>query len=142
MDFRLSEDQLMFKKMFADFCTKEIRPRASTSTRPRPTGGSLRKAVDQGFWAALVPEELDGPGLDTYTYMLMLEELARADLSTAFTQRPQQPGGQAGARFRHGRTERTATWRPWPLARCWAPLPWESRRRIRHRCPLDQPAQW
>ncbi|NIV35171.1 MAG: acyl-CoA dehydrogenase, partial [Anaerolineae bacterium] len=27
MDFRLSEDQLMFKKMFADFCTNEIRPR-------------------------------------------------------------------------------------------------------------------
>ena len=26
MDFRLNEDQLMFKKMFADFCTNEIRP--------------------------------------------------------------------------------------------------------------------
>ena len=39
--------------------------------------------MDQGFWAALVPEELDGGGLDIYTYMLMLEELARADMSTA-----------------------------------------------------------
>ena len=36
-----------------------------------------------GFCAALVPEDEDGCGLDVYTYMLMLEELARADMSTA-----------------------------------------------------------
>jgi alkylation response protein AidB-like acyl-CoA dehydrogenase len=84
MDFRLSEDQLMFKKMFADFCTKEIRPQGEhiDQTEEQPVD-LLNKAVDQGFWAALVPEELEGCGLDTYTYMLMLEELARADMSTA-----------------------------------------------------------
>ena len=84
MDFRLSEDQLMFKKMFADFCTKEIRPQGRTD-RPaeEPPVDLLEKAVDQGFWAALVPEEMDGCGLDVFTYMLMLEELARADMSTA-----------------------------------------------------------
>ena len=86
MDFRLSEDQLMFKKMFADFCTKEIRPHGEQIDQSEePPVELLQKAVDQGFWAALVPEELDGAGLDTYTYMLMLEELARADLSTALT---------------------------------------------------------
>ncbi|MCL7454523.1 MAG: acyl-CoA dehydrogenase family protein [Anaerolineae bacterium] len=84
MDFRLSEDQLMFKKMFADFCTKEIRPRGEhIDQAEEPPVELLQKAVDQGFWAALVPEELEGCGLDTYTYMLMLEELGRADLSTA-----------------------------------------------------------
>jgi alkylation response protein AidB-like acyl-CoA dehydrogenase len=86
MDFRLSEDQLMFKKMFADFCTKEIRPQGEQIDQSEePPVELLQKAVDQGFWAALVPEELDGAGLDTYTYMLMLEELGRADLSTALT---------------------------------------------------------
>lgn len=84
MDFRLSEDQLMFKKMFADFCTNEVRPRGEQIDQTeQPPLDLLQKAVDQGFWAALVPEEMDGAGLDTYTYMLMLEELARADLSTA-----------------------------------------------------------
>ena len=84
MDFRLTEDQLRFKKMFADFCTKEIRPRGEQiDHEEEPPIDLLEKAVDQGFWAALVPEEMDGCGLDVYTYMLMLEELARADMSTA-----------------------------------------------------------
>jgi hypothetical protein len=84
MDFRLSEDQLMFKRMFADFCTKEIRPQGEQIDQAEePPTALLDKAVDQGFWAALVPEELEGCGLDAYTYMLMLEELARADMSTA-----------------------------------------------------------
>ncbi len=86
MDFRLNEDQLMFKKMFADFCTKEIRPQGEQIDQSEePPQDLLQKAVDQGFWAALVPEEMDGAGLDTFTYMLMLEELARADMSTALT---------------------------------------------------------
>jgi alkylation response protein AidB-like acyl-CoA dehydrogenase len=86
MDFRLTEDQLMFKKMFADFCTKEIRPQGEQIDHEEaPPVDLLQKSVDQGFWAALVPEELEGCGLDVYTYMLMLEELARADMSTALT---------------------------------------------------------
>jgi alkylation response protein AidB-like acyl-CoA dehydrogenase len=84
MDFRLDEDQRMFKRMFADFCTKEIRPRGEQIDQSEePPVDLLDAAVDQGFWAALVPEELDGAGLDIYTYMLMIEELARADMSTA-----------------------------------------------------------
>jgi alkylation response protein AidB-like acyl-CoA dehydrogenase len=84
MDFRLTEDQLMFKNMFADFCTKEIRPRGEQIDQEEaPPVDLLQKAVDQGFWAALVPEEREGCGLDVFTYMLMLRELARADMSTA-----------------------------------------------------------
>jgi len=84
MDFRLNEDQLMFKKMFADFCTNEIRPMGEQIDQSEePPVDLLDEAVEQGFCAALVPEELDGCGLDIYTYMLMLEELARADMSTA-----------------------------------------------------------
>jgi alkylation response protein AidB-like acyl-CoA dehydrogenase len=84
MDFRLTEDQLMFKKMFADFCTKEIRPQGEhIDQAEEPPTELLDAAVDQGFWAALVPEDQDGCGLDVFTYMLMLEELARADMSTA-----------------------------------------------------------
>jgi alkylation response protein AidB-like acyl-CoA dehydrogenase len=84
MDLRLSEAQLMFKSMFTDFCTQEIRPWGEQIDQSEePPVNLLGKAVDQGFWAALVPEDCDGCGLDVYTYMLMLEELARADMSTA-----------------------------------------------------------
>jgi alkylation response protein AidB-like acyl-CoA dehydrogenase len=84
MDFGLNEDQLMFKNMFADFCTNEIRPRGEQIDQSEvPPVDLLEEAVEQGFCAALVPEEEDGCGLDVYTYMLMLEELARADMSTA-----------------------------------------------------------
>ena len=84
MDFTLNEDQRMFQKMFVDFCVNEIRPQGEQIDQSEePPIALLEKAVDQGFWAALVPEEYDGCGLDIYTYMLMLEELARADMSTA-----------------------------------------------------------
>ena len=84
MDFSLNEDQRLFQKMFASFCAKEVRPRGGQiDQEEEPPLDLLDKAVDQGFWAALVPEESDGAGLDPLTYMLMLEELARADLSTA-----------------------------------------------------------
>jgi alkylation response protein AidB-like acyl-CoA dehydrogenase len=84
MDLSLSEDQLMFKRMFADFCTREVRPLGEQIDQTEePPVDLLQKAVDQGFWAALVPEQMDGAGLDVYTYTLLLEELARADMSTA-----------------------------------------------------------
>lgn len=84
MDLRLSEEQLMFKKMFADFCTKEIRPKGEhIDQKEDPPEDILQKAVDQGFWAALVPEDREGAGMDVYTYTMMLEELGRADVSTA-----------------------------------------------------------
>jgi alkylation response protein AidB-like acyl-CoA dehydrogenase len=86
MNFRLSEEQLMFKKMFSDFCTKEIRPHGEEIDQTEePPVKLLQKAASQGFWAALIPEELGGAGMDIFTYMLMLEELARADMSTALT---------------------------------------------------------
>jgi alkylation response protein AidB-like acyl-CoA dehydrogenase len=86
MDLKLSEDQLMFIKMFADFCTNEIRPLGEQIDQSEdPPLDLLNQAVDQGFWAALVPEKLDGCGLDVYTYMIMLQELARADMSVALT---------------------------------------------------------
>lgn len=86
MDFKLSDEQLMFKKMFTDFCMKEIRPHGEEIDKTEePPVALLEKAAAQGFWAALVPEEMGGAGMDTVTYIMMLEELARADMSMALT---------------------------------------------------------
>lgn len=86
MDLKLSEEQLMFKEMFADFCSKEIRPHGEQIDQSEePPVNLLQKAARQGFWAALIPEDMGGSGMDIFTYMMLLEELARADISTALT---------------------------------------------------------
>jgi len=120
--------------MFADFCTNEIRPQGEQiDQQEEPPLELLARAVEQGFWAALVPEDLDGCGLDVYTYMLLLEELARADLSTALilsvhnslVVKPLLDHGSSSSpsSTTAARTSGSVTWRPSPSARCWAPLP-------------------
>lgn len=86
MDLNLSDEQVMFKKALAGFCSREIRPRSEEIDQSESLPVDvLQKSVDQGFWAALAPAELGGAGMDILNYMLMLEEIARADLSTALT---------------------------------------------------------
>jgi len=86
MDFSLSEEQRMFQKMFADFCQKEVAPQAQeTDHEEKPPLEILRKAAMQGFLGAIVPEEYGGAALDTLSYCLLLEEVAKACMSTAMT---------------------------------------------------------
>ncbi len=86
MDFALTEEQQMFQRMFRDFAAKEVAPLAEeTDHEERPPLELLRKAAMQGFLGALVPEEYGGVGLDAVSYCLLLEELAKACVSTAMT---------------------------------------------------------
>lgn len=84
MDYKLSDEQQMFREMFADFAAREIAPQAERidheETIPQEI---LQKLAGQGFLAALVPEEMGGVGLDVISYCLLLEEMGRADISTA-----------------------------------------------------------
>jgi alkylation response protein AidB-like acyl-CoA dehydrogenase len=86
MDFALNEEQRMFQRMFRDFVTNEIAPLAEEidqeETLPLEV---LQEAAMQGFLGALLPEEFEGAALDTISYCLLLEELARACASTAMT---------------------------------------------------------
>jgi len=86
MDFSLNEEQKMFRKMFADFCEKEVKPLGEQTDQEEELPAEiLEKCVDQGFLAALIPEEMDGAGLDMVSYCMLLEELGKACLSTALT---------------------------------------------------------
>ncbi len=87
MDFRLTEDQEMFRQMFAQFAEKEVEPLAEEIDKKEHIPPELlQKAAEQGFFGALVPEEpYYGAGLDTISYLLMLEELAKHCTSTALT---------------------------------------------------------
>ncbi len=84
MDFALSEEQRMFRDMFRNFAAKELAPRAEeidhAETMPPEI---IRKAVDQGFFGATLPEEYYGAALDHVSYVLLLENLATACASLA-----------------------------------------------------------
>jgi alkylation response protein AidB-like acyl-CoA dehydrogenase len=84
MDFTLTDEQRMFQKMFAEFALKEVQPLAEHIDRQEEIPASLfQKAAEQGFLAALIPEEKGGAGLDFVSYCLLLEELAAASMSFA-----------------------------------------------------------
>ena len=86
MDFALNEEQRMFQKMFRDFVTNEVAPLAEEiDQEEKPPLELLPKAAMQGFLGALLPEEYEGVALDAISYCLLLEELARACVSTAMT---------------------------------------------------------
>ena len=86
MEFTFSEEQQMFRAMFRDFSTKEVAPRAEEiDHEEKPPLDTLRKAANQGFLGATLPEDYFGAELDTVSYVLLIETLARDCMSTAVT---------------------------------------------------------
>jgi alkylation response protein AidB-like acyl-CoA dehydrogenase len=84
MDFGLTEEQRMFRDMFRDFAQGEIAPSAEHLDRAEePPADNFRKIAGQGLLAAPLPEAYAGAALDTLSYTMWLEELARACMSTA-----------------------------------------------------------
>jgi alkylation response protein AidB-like acyl-CoA dehydrogenase len=82
MDLQLSDEQRMIREMARDFAQTEILPIAAhfdeTGEFPFQT---VRKMGEMGFMGIEVPEEFGGAGLDTISYVLALEEIAKADAS-------------------------------------------------------------
>ena len=86
MDFTFSEEQQMFLAMFRDFSTKEIAPKAEELDHEEKLPlDALRKAANQGFLGATLPEDYFGVGLDYVSYALLVATLARDCMSTAVT---------------------------------------------------------
>jgi alkylation response protein AidB-like acyl-CoA dehydrogenase len=84
MDFSLSEEQRMFRDMFRDFAQGEIAPNAEhlDKAEEAPTE-NFKKIAMQGLLAASLPEAYGGAELDTLSYSMWLEELAKACMTTA-----------------------------------------------------------
>ena len=84
MHFAFTEEQTMFRDMFADFAAKEVEPRAEHMAEDEDVPAALlKKAAAQGFLGALTPEDYGGAALDPMSYILLLEEVAKSDMSTA-----------------------------------------------------------
>jgi butyryl-CoA dehydrogenase len=83
MDFSLTPEQDLIQKTARDFAMKEVLPQAAAIDREHRFPAELvRRMADLGFLGIAVPEEHGGAGLDTVTYVLVMEEISRACAST------------------------------------------------------------
>ncbi|HEX2714337.1 MAG TPA: acyl-CoA dehydrogenase family protein [Candidatus Acidoferrales bacterium] len=84
MDFSLTDDQRLIRDTVRQFMEAEVRPLIRQYDREEKfPEAELRKLGEMGCCGMLVPEEWGGAGLDTLSYVLMLEEVARVDAATA-----------------------------------------------------------
>ena len=80
----LTEEQREIRNLARDFAQKEIAPYISDwDERAHFEPSIVTKMGELGFLGMLLPEEYDGLGVDTSTYLVALEEIAAVDASTA-----------------------------------------------------------
>src|SRR5262245_11208555 len=86
MDFELTSDQREIQALAHDFAVAEITPNASDWDRDHRFPDELYpKLADLGLMGVCVSEEYGGAGADFLSYVLVLEELSRADASVGVT---------------------------------------------------------
>lgn len=78
MDFTLSKEHEMARKLFSEFAEREVKPLAQEIDEeerfPRETVEKMQKL---GFMGIPMPKEYGGQGCDTLTYVLAVEELSK-----------------------------------------------------------------
>ena len=86
MDFELTADQREIQGLTREFADAEIAPHASEWDREHRFPRDLfAKLAELGLMGACVPEEYGGAGADFLSYILVLEELSRADAGVGVT---------------------------------------------------------
>ncbi|MDQ3791856.1 MAG: acyl-CoA dehydrogenase family protein, partial [Actinomycetota bacterium] len=86
MNFELTAEQQEIKTQVAEFADREVAPYAAELDREdRVPFETLEKLAGIGFMGLCVPEELSGAGEDFLSYVLLLEEISRADAGVGVT---------------------------------------------------------
>jgi alkylation response protein AidB-like acyl-CoA dehydrogenase len=86
MDFSLSADQREIQALTREFAQAEIEPNAAAWDRGHHFPRELfTKLAELGLMGVCVPEEYGGAGADFVSYILVLEELSRADAGVGVT---------------------------------------------------------
>jgi alkylation response protein AidB-like acyl-CoA dehydrogenase len=86
MDFELTADQREIQALARELANAEIAPNATTWDRQHRFPDELYpKLADVGLMGVCIPEEYGGAGADFLSYILVLEELSRADASVGVT---------------------------------------------------------
>ncbi|SNZ01466.1 acyl-CoA dehydrogenase family protein [Flagellimonas pacifica] len=84
MEFTLSEEQLMIQQAAKDFALNELLPGVieRDDAQKFPTE-QVKKMGELGFLGMMVNEKYGGSGLDTLSYVLVMEELSKIDASAS-----------------------------------------------------------
>ncbi|RJP23289.1 MAG: acyl-CoA dehydrogenase [Candidatus Abyssobacteria bacterium SURF_5] len=79
MDFQLSEEQIIFKKMVHDFADERLAPLVDTWEREGFVRDLtlIKEYADRGLLGITLPEKYGGGGLTAFDAILAMEELAR-----------------------------------------------------------------
>ncbi|MGH9689809.1 MAG: acyl-CoA dehydrogenase family protein [Candidatus Acidiferrales bacterium] len=86
MDFSFTSDQILIRDTVRQFMETEMRPRVREYERAEKfPADEIRRLGEMGYCGMLIPDEWGGAHTDTISYVLMLEEVARIDASTAVT---------------------------------------------------------
>ncbi|MFO8129560.1 MAG: acyl-CoA dehydrogenase family protein [Bacteroidales bacterium] len=86
MNFDLTEEQNMIRETVRDFAEREIRPVArELDEKAEFSVGLTKKMGELGLFGMTLPEKYGGQGLDTLSYIIAVEEIARIDGSQAAT---------------------------------------------------------
>jgi alkylation response protein AidB-like acyl-CoA dehydrogenase len=84
MDFNLTEEHIMIQQAARDFAVAELLPgvieRDEHSTFPTE---QVKKMAELGFMGMMVDPKYGGAGLDSISYVLAMEEIAKIDASAA-----------------------------------------------------------
>jgi alkylation response protein AidB-like acyl-CoA dehydrogenase len=86
VDFGLTADQREIQALARDFARAEIEPYAAEWDRDHHFPRELyAKLAELGLMGVCIPEEYGGAGADFLSYILVLEELSRADAGVGVT---------------------------------------------------------
>jgi len=86
MNFDLTEEQELIRQTVRDFAEREIKPLAQELDEKATFSLDLTKKIGElGLFGMYLPEKYGGQGLDTLSYIIAVEELARVDGSQAAT---------------------------------------------------------
>jgi len=86
MDFNLSDEQKMIRGTVRDFAENEIKPAAQELDEREEFSYDLTEKMGElGLFGMYIPLKYGGQGLDTLSYIIAVEELARIDGSQAAT---------------------------------------------------------
>lgn len=116
MDFQLSSDQEMVRKVAREFAEKEVAPLAEKIDRESYFPKELiPKMGEMGFLGINIPQEYGGAGMDTVSYATVVEEISRVCGSTGITVAAHNSLG-TGHLWTESTEEQKRRWIP-PLAR-------------------------
>jgi len=86
MNFELTEEQQMIRDTIRDFAEREVKPVAQELDEKAEFSYDITaKMGELGLFGMYLPEKYGGQGLDTLSYIIAVEEMARIDSSQAAT---------------------------------------------------------